>query len=191
MKLHIRLLTLSILLSVIACSSTPVDTTQDSSDYFNQHAELMRVMEKTASVEAPDELFQAVFADFDTTMTEENLRKLYSDDVYFNDTFVTLNGIDELVVYMAKTSEQVIASEVQIVDLAKSDSDYYIRWVMQVEFDARGKRIKSRSIGMTQLRFNSEGKVVLHQDFWDSANAFYQHLPVIGGLVKRVKNGLH
>jgi len=102
-----------------------------------------------------------------------------------------LNTLDELVAYMGKTSANVQSSSVQIVDVAKSDSDYYLRWVMEIEFVARKKQIKSRSIGMTQLRFNQAGKVVFHQDYWDTSNAFYQHLPVIGGLVKRVKNSMH
>ena len=43
---------------------------------------------------------------------------------------------------------------------------------------------------MTQLRFNSDGLVVLHQDYWDSAGGFYDHLPVVGGLLAWIRSML-
>lgn len=186
-----RVLFMTMLTGLIACASARVDTSTDVGDYFNQHEELMGSLPTTVSVESPKEKFKAVFADFNETMTEANLRDLYAESIYFNDTFVTLKSADELVAYMQKTSDNVQSSSVKIVDVARSDSDYYLRWVMEIEFLARGKLIKSRSIGMTQLRFDAAGKVVFHQDYWDSANAFYQHLPIVGGLVKRIKNAMH
>lgn len=191
MSLIKKISLLLFLLGLVACASTPVDTTTDEMGYFNQHEQLMSSLSASAIVVAPEEKFQAVFADFNETMTEGNLRTLYADNIYFNDTFVTLSTIDELVAYMDKTAANVQSSSVEIVDVAKSDTDYYLRWVMEIEFVVRKKLIKSRSIGMTQLRFNQDGKVVFHQDYWDASNAFYQHLPIIGGLVKRVKNAMH
>ena len=47
-----------------------------------------------------------------------------------------------------------------------------------------------RTIGMTQIRFNAEGKVVLHQDYWDSAAGFFEHLPVTNQMINTVKKRL-
>jgi len=167
-----------------------VDTLNED-NYFNKHKVLTESLPPTAVVSAAGEKFQVIMADFKTTLTEENLRATYANDVYFNDTFTTLNGIDEVVEYLGKTVKMMESAQVTILDVAKSDSDYYLRWQMDMEFFARKKRIKSRSIGVTQMRFNAEGKVVYHQDFWDSSNAFYQHLPIVGGLVKRVQSAMH
>jgi hypothetical protein len=41
---------------------------------------------------------------------------------------------------------------------------------------------------MTMLRFDGEGRVVLHQDFWDPAAGFYEHLPVLGGVLRWIKS---
>ena len=48
----------------------------------------------------------------------------------------------------------------------------------------------TRSVGMTHVRFDSAGKVVLHQDFWDSTGGFFEHVPVLGWMLRRVKNRL-
>jgi hypothetical protein len=41
---------------------------------------------------------------------------------------------------------------------------------------------------MTLLRFDKQGRVVLHQDFWDSSAGFYEHLPVLGGVMRWIKS---
>jgi hypothetical protein len=46
------------------------------------------------------------------------------------------------------------------------------------------------TIGMTHLRFDSEGKVVLHQDFWDSTRGIFEHVPVMGAGIRLVKKRL-
>ena len=43
---------------------------------------------------------------------------------------------------------------------------------------------------MSHIRFDREGKVVLHQDYWGSATGSYQHLPVVGRLINWVKSRL-
>lgn len=187
MKTQASLILLSFL---AACASAPVDSTQTDS-YFNTHAALTKSLPATLAVDSPGEKIQFIMADFKTTLTEENLRATYADNVYFNDTFATLNGIDELVEYFGHTVNMMQGAQVNILDVAKSDSDYYVRWEMDMEFYAKSKKIKSKSIGVSQLRFNAKGKIIYHQDYWDSANAFYQHLPIVGGLVKRVRDGMY
>ena len=184
-----NLISLFPLLLLFACAGSPVDSTQTES-YFNTHAELMKTLPVSSIDSQAKEKLQNVLGDFQVTMTEENLRALYAEELYFNDTFVTLTTIDELVDYMLKTANSATAT-VEMLDVAKSDTDYYLRWSMDMEFEARGKKIRSKSIGVTQLRFDSNGKVIFHQDYWDSANAFYQHLPIVGGLVQRVRNSMH
>ena len=181
---------LFVLSFLAACASAPVDSTQTDS-YFNKHASLTKSLPPTTIVPTAGEKIQFIMADFKTTLTEDNLRASYADDVYFNDTFTTLNGIDEVVNYLGKTVTMMESAQVSVLDVAKSESDYYVRWEMEMEFYAKKKKIKSKSIGVTQLRFNADGKIIYHQDYWDSANAFYQHLPIIGGLVKRVRDGMH
>ena len=52
----------------------------------------------------------------------------------------------------------------------------------------RGK--DTTSIGMSHIRFNSEGQVVLHQDFWDSSAGLFEHMPALGWMIRAVKRRL-
>jgi hypothetical protein len=52
----------------------------------------------------------------------------------------------------------------------------------------RGQPITT--IGITQARFNAEGQVVLHQDYWDSAAGLYEHVPVLSSLLYAIQQRL-
>ncbi len=134
--------------------------------------------------------FELVFKDFKTGTTADNIKNLYAEEFYFNDTFKTINDIDTLIHYMQEAANNVESTEVEILDVVKGEKDYYLRWSMTMKFSAKGTKVDSVSIGMTQLRFNAEGKVILHQDYWDGAEGFYQHLPFIGFMVRKVRDSL-
>jgi hypothetical protein len=52
---------------------------------------------------------------------------------------------------------------------------------------AGGKPIVTE--GISQLRFDKQGRIVLHQDFWNPAAGIYGYLPVLGPAIRYV-NGL-
>ena len=48
----------------------------------------------------------------------------------------------------------------------------------------------ARSVGISHLRFDGDGKIVLHRDYWDAAGGLYEYLPVVGGLIRWIKGRL-
>ena len=156
----------------------------------NDFMDILKTIPATESHNSPDEHFGQLFKNFHQDAREEIIRDVYADSFYFNDTFKTFRSIDELIPYMEETAKNVETTTVKILDVSKSDTDYYLRWEMTMKFSAKGRDINSRSIGMTQLRFNQDGKIILHQDYWDGAEGFYQHLPYIGYFVRKVRDSL-
>lgn len=134
--------------------------------------------------------FSQVFADLKQENLQNSVREAYANEFYFNDTFRSIDNIEDLVTYMSQTADNVIETKVYIKDIAQSDEDYYVRWVMDIHFETYKKKIASRSIGMSHLRFNAEGKIILHQDYWDNTDAFFRHLPVVGYMIKKVQKRL-
>ncbi len=136
------------------------------------------------------EKFRLSFADLTDKDIDELMTELYAAELYFNDTIHTFTQRDDLVEYFKRTGEGLKSSRVEIHDVVENGEDVYIRWVMEIEFRAVGKDVHSRSVGMTHLRFNEQGQVILHQDFWDSANALYAHIPMVGFAIRRVQKRL-
>ncbi|MFZ9920997.1 MAG: nuclear transport factor 2 family protein [Terrimicrobiaceae bacterium] len=132
----------------------------------------------------------ARFRGFFENVTTESIRKetndLYAEDVWFNDTLKTLRGRAAVEAYFLKTMEHVDSFQTKVDDVARSGSDFYVRWTMDIRF--KGAKEPVRTIGVTLLRFDRDGRAVLHQDFWDPAAGFYEHLPVLGGVMRWIKS---
>jgi len=77
-----------------------------------------------------------------------------------------------------------------MLDVARSDSDYYLRWKMVFRAPKLRRGEPIETIGMTQARFDNEGRVTLHQDYWDSSAGLYEHLPGLGGLIQAIQRRL-
>jgi hypothetical protein len=119
----------------------------------------------------------------DANYVRENALKVYSSDAYLDDTLVVHQGAAEIEAYFLKTSEIMTSYKTTVDDIARSGDDYYVRWTMKFAAPALSGGKPVTSVGVSQVRFNREGKVAFHQDFWDSGKNFYAHLPVIGGAI--------
>lgn len=134
------------------------------------------------------------FQDFLATFTEKKLCRdtqlVYSRDAYLNDTLKTLRGSAAIEEYFLGTLANTESITVSFSDVARSGNEYYFRWVMDVRFKKFRKGETIRTIGMTHVRFNKDGQVILHQDYWDSAQGLFEHVPVIGGGIRLIKSRL-
>ncbi len=175
------------LILITGCASSGISMKNQRVDEFLTTIETIPASKPVAN---PKEKFLSLFGDFKKGTTEEVINQLYAEKFYFNDTFKTFQSREELSVYLKETASMVELTTVDILDVSKSETDYYLRWVMHMKFTAKGREVDSKSIGMTQIRFNAEGKVILHQDYWDGAEGFYQHLPIVGYIVTKIKSSL-
>ncbi len=121
---------------------------------------------------------------------EKEISNVYAENAYLNDTLKSLPNRESIKQHFIKTSRTMTTYSLEIEDVAKSGDGYYIRWKMKFSAPklAGGKELVS--IGMSHVIFDSEGKVLLHQDFWDSTTGLFEHIPVLGGGIRIVKKRL-
>lgn len=134
--------------------------------------------------------FRESYADLTSEQIGELMARLYADEMYFNDTLHTFSTRKDLADYMARTGSSLSESRIEVRQVMRDGPDVFVRWSMTFRTRAMGQDIHSESIGMSHLRFNAEGEVVLHQDFWDSGHALYAHLPFVGFAVRRARDRL-
>lgn len=121
------------------------------------------------------------------TIREQTVQ-VYAPDAYLNDTLKTLRGAEQIRDYFLETSENAESITVEFADVTRaSDGAYYFRWVMDVRMKkvAAGKTI--RTPGITLVRFDEQGRVLIHQDYWDSAAGLWEHVPVLGRGIRTIK----
>lgn len=133
--------------------------------------------------------FVTMMREFSANKMTENITAAYAETFYFNDTFHTFERRPALIDYFTELAGKG-KTEVTFLDATNAGNDFYVRWQMRMQFQALWRDIDVTSVGLTHLRLDEEGKIVLHQDFWDGAEGFYAHLPVIGGQIKRIRSQL-
>lgn len=130
------------------------------------------------------------FGELSEQGVRERIHDTFASNVHFNDTLKDVHGIDDLEPYLIESAQAVELCTVELQDVASSGGDYYLRWTMDIRFKRFKKGETTRSIGMSRLRFDESGKIVFHQDYWDAASGLFEHVPLLGGVIRRIKNRL-
>ena len=134
--------------------------------------------------------FTQTYADLTADDLAERIDDVYAPSLFFNDTVHTFNDRASLKAYMTKTGANLSKSNVTIHQTIRDGQDVFVRWTMYFETSEGDDAIRSTSIGISHLRFNDEGQVVVHQDYWDSASALYAHLPLVGTVIRAAQDRL-
>jgi steroid delta-isomerase len=66
-----------------------------------------------------------------------------------------------------------------------------IAWLTwDLEYRLKAAEPMRRIHGASQLRFDGEGRVCHHRDYWDAAGELYESLPLLGGVLRLLKRRL-
>ncbi|MBL6814885.1 MAG: nuclear transport factor 2 family protein [Pseudomonadales bacterium] len=137
-----------------------------------------------------DEAVIDEFVDFLSNLgaddTAERAAELYAEDLYFSDALMLSDSKAAVVKHFRGLVEGGASVEVEMLDVLVQDTDIYLVWLMTASFQPIRKTVTSKTIGITHARFDAAGKVVLHQDFWDTGLGFYQQVPALGNVIKSI-----
>ena len=130
--------------------------------------------------------FNDFYEDYSSEAISAGVRGLYAEDAWFGDPFHIVEGIDEIEHYFLVMAEPVKSCTFTVDSVQRSGIDYFARWTMVLESKAaKGEIIKT--IGISHVRFNTAGKVVFQQDYWDSSSML-ERLPIVGYWTRLVKD---
>jgi steroid delta-isomerase len=121
--------------------------------------------------------------DWYETLTPEALGRIaehYARDAHFKDPFNDVHGraaIRRVFEHMFASTE---GPRFRIVSRLAGEHEAFVTWI----FAFRALRREFEVRGATHLRFDARGKVIVHRDYWDSAEELYAKLPLIGALLR-------
>lgn len=125
---------------------------------------------------------------FETLKPETSIsayQKIFSDDVYFEDPFHKVNGVDKLYGIFQEMYHNLYNPYFVILDVMENGSNAYLRWEFHFAFSSTDPN--QSFVGVSHIGFNEKGEVTSHIDYWDAASHIYEHLPVIGTIIRFVK----
>jgi len=134
--------------------------------------------------------FARRFADLDAGNLHR-LGELYADEVHFTDPLHEVIGLKALQDYFAALYANVEQLDFEFIGFDHvRDGEGYLRWVMSYRHPnlKRGQLISLE--GCSLLRWNAEGKVERHRDFFDAGALLYEHVPLLGMLIRWLQRRL-
>jgi len=135
--------------------------------------------------------FGRFFSSFAPDRVQALLPQTYATEVYFNDTVKTVRGREALQRYLSESAAAVEDCRVEILDVTRnSDDEHLLRWRMLIRFRRFHRGQNTWTVGMSHLRFNAEGLVVYHQDYWNAADGIYRYVPVLGWMIRAIQKRL-
>lgn len=181
---------LAAILCAVACRTVPPQT-----DFAAEHAAVLASLAGRPNVAPGSDTEREAVArvkSFLGAMTAEKVRaetaRVYTPDAYLNDTLKTLRGAEAIQAYFTATMEAAESVTATFDDVTRAgDGTYYFRWVMDVRMRSVAKGKTIRTIGISQVRFDEQGRVLLHQDYWDSTAGLFQQVPVLGRGIRAIK----
>lgn len=109
-----------------------------------------------------------------------DIGQYYAADAYFKDPFNEVTGRDlvkNIFVHMFASTVQ--PRFVILETLAQGDAGF-LTWKFLFTLKGRDYTV----FGSSHFRFDQQGLVVYHRDYWDAAEELWQKLPIIGVVVK-------
>ena len=115
----------------------------------------------------------------------ENLNrfdKLLDENIYFEDRFNKVYGIDNFKRIFFNTLNKLDNVEFKVLNIISKNNIYILKWEM-IYFAFN----KNNSIfGLSEVTIGANKKIVSHIDYWDSYNNFYTKIPIFGIIFKFV-----
>jgi steroid delta-isomerase len=139
----------------------------------------------SAEEKAGIENFKAYYKVFAEDIIRRDTKTLYAKEAFFKDGYKEVKGVEAIETYFIATTKAVVSCTFDITEVIIHEGNYYFRWVMKLTIK-RDKDNPIEQVGMSHVRFASDGKVIFHTDYWDTSVVF-ERAPVIGSIIRWAK----
>ncbi|WP_233520558.1 nuclear transport factor 2 family protein [Flocculibacter collagenilyticus] len=115
--------------------------------------------------------------------------EIYHREVQFQDPAHKIKGIDALKSYLAGMYEEVLSCEFHVHQEVSQENESFISWTMQLSHTKLNQGQMLCVEGASCLKF-ADNKVIYHRDYFDLGAMLYEHIPLLGRVVRYIKQKL-
>jgi hypothetical protein len=128
--------------------------------------------------------FKQAYADFSVD-TLGSLRELYANEVVFIDPVHRVEGLGALERYFAASANNLRFCRFEFLDEAINEHSAFFKWAMHYSHSKIAAGSPLQLQGASFIKFAE--RITYHEDFYDMGAMVYEHIPVLGFGVKRIK----
>lgn len=116
------------------------------------------------------------------------LADIYAEDVVFQDPVHRVEGLPALTDYFERTTKNIDYCRFDIHDYHEGSGSGSLFWVMTFSHPRLKKGKPLTLDGMSHICFGE--RIDFHRDYYDMGEMLYQHIPLLGGVVRRLKKNI-
>ncbi len=116
--------------------------------------------------------------------TLDELPRFYAADAKFKDPFNEVRGVESIKHIFRHMFTQVAEPRFAVGSRFHGNDGVMLLWDFHFRTRAPLPPRAMTARGASHLRFDAEGKVILHRDYWDAAEELYAKLPLVGLLMR-------
>ena len=122
--------------------------------------------------------------------TLDSLDEFYSTDIEFRDAIGVVIGLVNLKNYYGKIYKNVKSISFEFHDFIIQDQNVVATW--SLTFSAKGLNSGDhiKVSGNSYLKFREDGLVYYHRDYLDMGEMIYENIPLLGFIIKKIKQSL-
>lgn len=114
---------------------------------------------------------------------EEKLDPVYADQIRFEDPLHVIEGKENLKAYFKDLNKNLVSGNFDFHTTRTIGNKVYTEWIMKIQLKRPNKTIQLPGISI--LTF--EEKITSQRDYFDAGAMIYEHIPIIGGIIRKVK----
>ncbi|RUO77663.1 nuclear transport factor 2 family protein [Idiomarina seosinensis] len=137
------------------------------------------------------ELVDSLKSFYDEFKTEnlDQLDEMYHEEVSFTDPIHQLVGLEDLKKYFEHSTENVDYCHFAFDDELVGEDKAFLAWQMRFAHPKLGDGMEIVLPGVSYLKFE-DGKIREQQDHYDLGAMLYEHVPLVGYVIDKIKQRL-
>jgi steroid Delta-isomerase len=129
-------------------------------------------------------------AQFFTTLSQESLpqlRDFYAADAFFKDPFNEVQKVADIEHIFSEMFVSLHAPKFVIHSQIAQGNEAFLIWDFHFRIKKYQPNLEQKIRGSSHLKFDEQGRVNYHRDYWDAAEELYEKLPLIGIIMRFMK----
>ena len=119
-----------------------------------------------------------------TVQSLDQMVTFYAPDAHFVDPFNTVQGVEAIVQVFRHMFATLEDPHFVVTGSVVQGDQCFLLWDFRFRFRRFRNQVDQSVPGTSHLRFDGQGRICHHHDYWDAAHGLYETMPVLGGLMR-------
>lgn len=115
------------------------------------------------------------------------LKQVYAGHAFFKDPFNEVTGLDAIRAVFAHMYVALHEPRFEVTSRFGEGREAFLAWNFIFRFkDTRPEEWQCVR-GSSHLKFDADGRIEYHRDYWDTAEELYEKIPLLGSFMRWIK----